>query len=112
MLGNLTISKQMNGQVQKHYKLHRARKGRSNRTGISVFQVPWTGNLHITSLNMGIRRDFHGCTPTLFYVATIRMSSGEGQSWLRTTVSVWADRIQKVGREGWEKLFTERSGRL
>lgn len=99
MLGNLNTYKQMNGQVQKHYKLHRARKGRPTRTGISVCQLPRTGNLRITSLNMGIRRDFHGCTPTLFYIATIRrMSIGEGQSWLRATVSV--DRQNPEGVRG------------
>lgn len=48
---------------------------------------------------MGIRRDFHGCTPTLFYVATIRrMSIGEGQNWLRATVSV--DRQNPEGVRG------------
>lgn len=44
------------------------------------------GDLHITCLNMDIRKDLHGCTPfgMLFYIAAIkRMSTTAEKPWGR-----------------------------
>lgn len=93
--------------------------------GTSSHGQAWShlwGNLRVTSLNMGIRKDLHGCTPfdVLFYIATnqenehhIAEAVGKGRQRAELLAEGHRVSVGKLNPEGpeegrWEPFYWQR----